>query len=141
MGSCNISTGSLASYTLYGGSTGNVSLTTISSRMGKRAMRAHYAGIRDHAQKTERPILEFNLGDEWGVLCEFLEVGIPDYPYPRENEGGDWILKMRERARMRAMAAAFRFVSVGLPIAVLAFGAWAWRPVSLLRASGLESLV
>ena len=35
-GSCNISTGSLASYTLYGGSTGNVSLTTISCPMGKR---------------------------------------------------------------------------------------------------------
>ena len=108
---------------------------------GKAAMRAHYAGIRDHAQKTGRVILEFNLGDEWGVLCSFLEVGTPDYPYPRENEGGDWILKMRERARLRAMAAAFRFASVGLPIAVLAFGAWAWRPVSLLRASGLKLLV
>ena len=36
MGFCNISIGSLASYTHYGGSTGNVSLTTISSRMGKR---------------------------------------------------------------------------------------------------------
>ena len=69
-------------------------------------------------------MLEFNLGDEWGVLCEFLEVGAPNSPYPRENEGNDWILKMRERARLRAMAAACRFVSVGLPIAVLAFGAW-----------------
>ena len=87
-------------------------------------MRTHYARIRDHAQKTGRPVLEFNLGDEWGVLCEFLKVGIPNYPYPRENEGNDWILKMHERARIRAMAAIFRFVSVGLPIAVLAFGAW-----------------
>lgn len=91
---------------------------------GKAAMRAHYARIRDHAQKTGRPVLEFNLGDEWAVLCEFLEVGAPNHLYPRENEGDDWILKMRERARIRAMAAAFRFVSVGLPIAVLAFGAW-----------------
>ena len=91
---------------------------------GKAAMRAHYAGIRDHAQKTGRPVLEFNLGDEWGVLCEFLEVEAPHFPYPRENEGGDWILKMRERARLRAMAAAYRFVSLGLPITILAFGAW-----------------
>ncbi len=66
-------------------------------------------------------MLEFGLGDGWGALCEFLEVEVPDCPYPRENEGGDWILKMRERARMRAKAAAFKFASVGLPVAVAVF--------------------
>lgn len=92
---------------------------------GKAAMRAHYAEIRNHAQETGRRVLGFGLGDEWGPLCEFLEVGIPDYPYPEENEGGDWILKMHERARIRAKAAAFKFVRVALPVAVLVFGAWA----------------
>lgn len=75
-------------------------------------MRAHYAEIRNHAQKTGRKVRLFGLGDEWGPLCHFLEVGIPDYPYPRENDGGDWILKMHERARIRAKAAAFKFVRV-----------------------------
>ena len=85
---------------------------------GKAAMRTHYGKIRKHAQETGRAVLEFDLGDEWGALCEFLEVGVPDCPYPRENERADWILKMHARARMRAKAAAFRFVGVGLPLAI-----------------------
>ena len=90
---------------------------------GKAAMRAHYAEIRKHGQVTGRRVLEFDLGDEWGALCDFLEVAVPDHPYPRENEGGDWILKMRERARMRAKAAAVKFVRGALPVAVVVF--WA----------------
>lgn len=108
-------------------------------------MHAHYALIREHAQRTGRPVLEFHLGDGWDVLCEFLEVEAPHDPYPRENEGDDWILKMRERARIRATAAAFRFVSVGLPIAVLAFGAWSmaahFPPSSILiRVFGISAI-
>ena len=91
-------------------------------------MLAHYVEIRKRAQATGRRVLEFGLGDEWGALCEFLEVEVPPHPYPRENEGGDWIEKMRERARIRAKAAAFKLVSVGLPVAVLGlgvvFGVW-----------------
>ena len=93
---------------------------------GKAAMRTHYVEIRNHAQKTGRRVLEMGLGDGWGVLCEFLEVGVPDYPFPRENEGGDWILKMRERARMRAKAAAFKFFRMALPFAIAMAGLWTW---------------
>lgn len=59
-------------------------------------------------------MLEFGLRDEWGALCELLEVGVLDHPYPRGNEGGDWILKMCERAWK---AAAVRFFRGGLPVA------------------------
>lgn len=87
-------------------------------------MCAHYAEIRIHAEKSGRRVLEYGLGDGWGALCEFLEVEVPDGAYPWENTGGDWIVKMHGRARMRAQAAAFRFFCVGLPVAVFVFGVW-----------------
>lgn len=39
-------------------------------------MRVHYSEIRNLAQQREAKILEFGLGDEWGPLCEFLEVDV-----------------------------------------------------------------
>ena len=85
-------------------------------------MYVHYSEIRNLAQQREAKILEFRLGDEWGPLCEFLEVDVPDHPYPRENEGGNWILKMKQRARLRAKAAAYKFLCLSLPLAVLSLG-------------------
>ena len=91
---------------------------------GKAAMQAHYAEIRRLAKSEDRKILEFNLGDEWEPLCDFLGVDAPNMPYPRENEGGNWILKMQERARMRAKAAASKFFRLGIPIACFNLGLW-----------------
>jgi Sulfotransferase domain len=31
-------------------------------------------------------LLVFNLGDGWGPLCDFLDVPVPDMPYPKANE-------------------------------------------------------
>jgi len=62
--------------------------------------------------------------DEWEPLCNLLEVDVPGHPYPRENEGGNWILKMRQRADLRAKAAGYRFGCFALPLAVFGFGFW-----------------
>lgn len=91
---------------------------------GKTVMRAHYSEIRDIARKMGREVLEFQLGEEWEPLCKFLDVGVPSSPYPRENEGGNWIPKMRERARLRAKAAAYKFAYFVLPVAIVGLGAW-----------------
>jgi len=96
---------------------------------GKAAMRAHYSEVRDAAKKSGREVLEFDFGDGWGPLCRFLQVEIPAQAYPRENEGGGWILKMHERARLRAKAAVYRFLCFGLPLALLGSGIWWIRPI------------
>jgi hypothetical protein len=110
---------------------------------GKVAMRAHYSEICYIARKSGREVLEFQLGDEWETLCKFLEVRVPGHPYPRENEGGNWILKMRERARLRANAAAYRFARFALPMAIISVGVWGMMrtfPPSSGR-SGRDSLL
>lgn len=92
---------------------------------GKTAMLAHYAGIRDLAQQQGRQVLEMELSDGWEPLCSFLEVDVPPFPYPKMNDGGSWELKMRERARLRAKAAASRFLGTALPVVMACVAVWA----------------
>ena len=91
---------------------------------GKEAMRTHNEEIRKIARTTGRQVLELGLGDGWQPLCAFLEVEVPGHAYPRENEGGNWILKMHERARMRARAAASKLLLAAAPYAVFGLGIW-----------------
>ena len=92
---------------------------------GKTAMMAHYAEIRDLARQQGRQVLEMELSDGWEPLCNFLDVDIPPFPYPMMNDGGNWVLKMRERARLRAKAATSRFLRIALPIAMAGVAGWA----------------
>ena len=102
-------------------------------------MRIHYAGIRSHTRESERKVLEFDLGHEWGPLCELLEVGLADHAYPRENEGADWILSMREWAPVRAKAAVLGFLRACFPIGVWGMAVKFLR-FYLLGAFGLRLL-
>ena len=81
-------------------------------------MLAHYAEIRNLARLQGRQVLETELSDGWGPLCKFLEVDVPPFPYPNMNDGGDWVLKMRERARLRAKAALSKFLRTALPVVI-----------------------
>ena len=33
-------------------------------------------------------LLVYDLKEGWGPLCEFLEVPVPDKPFPHKNKGG-----------------------------------------------------
>lgn len=92
---------------------------------GKTAMLAHYAEIRDLAQQQGRQVLEMELSDGWEPLCSFLGVDVPPFPYPKMNDGGNWVLKMRERARLRAKAATSRFLGTALPVVMACVAVWA----------------
>ncbi|KAL8951565.1 MAG: hypothetical protein Q9222_002475 [Ikaeria aurantiellina] len=94
------------------------------SKNGRAAMLAHYAEIRSIAAKTDREILEVSMGDGWEPLCHFLGTEVPDRPYPQENQGPGWILKMRQRACQRAMAAAYKFFWCGLSISIAGLAVW-----------------
>lgn len=94
------------------------------SKNGRAAMLGHYAEIRDIAAKTNREILEVSMGDGWEPLCHFLGTEVPDRPYPLANQGPGWIMKMRQRARRRAVAAAYKFFCGGLSISVAGLAVW-----------------
>ena len=101
---------------------------------GKAAMQDHYAEVRNIAGREGRDILEMELSDGWEPLCKFLAVDVPPIPYPRMNDGGNWTLKMKERARLRAKAAAIRFSEISLPVIMVMFGLWTMKDT--LKAKG-----
>eukprot|EP00747_Dinoflagellata_sp_TGD_P169688 gnl/TRDRNA2_/TRDRNA2_199333_c0_seq1.p1 gnl/TRDRNA2_/TRDRNA2_199333_c0~~gnl/TRDRNA2_/TRDRNA2_199333_c0_seq1.p1 ORF type:complete len:305 (+),score=42.15 gnl/TRDRNA2_/TRDRNA2_199333_c0_seq1:29-943(+) len=58
----------------------------------------HNAEIRQRVPSSQ--LLDFQVSDGWEPLCSFLNVSVPDVPFPRENEGRN--LRM-EAIRMRVI--------------------------------------
>ena len=88
---------------------------------GREAMKLHYEEVRACAKLQDREVLELHLGNGWDQLCKFLQVAVPQEPYPRENDSDGFIAKMRERAKLRMRAVALRWLRGGLMVAALIF--------------------
>jgi len=61
-------------------------------------------------------LLVFDVRDGWEPLCEFLEVPVPDVPYPRRNDRAEM------RRVLKALEVGSRAVRVGTMAAPLAAG-------------------
>lgn len=59
----------------------------------------------DHVQATVAPerLLVFEVAQGWEPLCRFLDVAVPDEPFPRSNASGSF----QERMKLRNMAKNF----------------------------------
>ena len=73
------------------------------ARHGKRAFHEHYARVREIVPSDR--LLEYRVSEGWEPLCRFLEVDIPDCPYPASNEQESFRQTMRalHRARFQAL--------------------------------------
>jgi hypothetical protein len=58
-----------------------------------RAYRANEAAARDLEAKGE--VLVFGVGDGWGPLCDFLDVTVPDAPFPKTNARADFFASVK----------------------------------------------
>lgn len=56
---------------------------------GREGYLKHNEHIREIAPKGK--FLEFNVKQGWGPLCEFLDMDVPDRPFPRVNDGKTWM--------------------------------------------------
>lgn len=62
------------------------------------------AVFNEHNEAVRREIpadrlLEFQVSDGWGPLCDFLDVPVPDEPFPRSNDRREFAARIAERAR------------------------------------------
>jgi hypothetical protein len=71
-------------------------LSTDFPETGKERYRSHNKKVRKLAQsKGKGSFLEYNVKQGWGPLCEFLEVEVPDVPFPRVNDTKQWQFYVR----------------------------------------------
>jgi hypothetical protein len=60
---------------------------------GRAVYRQHNAMVRETATAHGRRFLEYETGNGWGPLCEFLGLEVPDASYPRSD---DWAVYKKE---------------------------------------------
>ncbi|KAH8805159.1 P-loop containing nucleoside triphosphate hydrolase protein [Xylogone sp. PMI_703] len=92
---------------------------------GKQVYLDHIAEVRSLVP-PER-LLEYNIKEGWGPLCEFLGEEIPDTPFPTGNEVVNFIKRSRKRNRRQMMNGALQAaVMSGAFIAASAFVLYTW---------------
>lgn len=89
---------------------------------GRQAYLDRNAHVRAVAPKNM--FLEFNVKQGWGPLCDFLQVPVPDTPFPRVNDTGNFHECMNNAKRKVVLKLLY---SAGMAaVAVGAIGAALW---------------
>lgn len=90
--------------------------------VGKQKFREQYELVRRVVPKER--LLEYRVGEGWDKLCSFLEVPVPDHPFPHTNEQKTF----GERIDVMIGLALKRVAMRVLPLlgALVAVGAAAW---------------
>lgn len=78
---------------------------------GKQVYLDHVEEVRSLVP-PER-LLEYQIKDGWGPLCEFLGEEVPDTPFPRGNDMADFFNRCRTRNRRQMMNAALQAFTMG----------------------------
>ncbi len=69
-----------------------IGLLTFNDDLSDENMMRVYAKHVVDVRATVEPgrLLEFNVKDGWGPLCRFLDVPVPDIPFPHSNDAADF---------------------------------------------------
>lgn len=59
---------------------------------------SYYREVRAAVPPERR--LEYRIGDGWGPLCRFLDVDVPDLPFPRDNHSASHAQEAKARVRL-----------------------------------------
>ncbi|KAK8051551.1 hypothetical protein PG993_002936 [Apiospora rasikravindrae] len=88
----------------------------------------HYAEIR--AAVPEEQLLNYDLKQGWGPLCEFLGKPVPDMPFPQANKRKEHVARVRAKQNMFLKAMCKKTLRALVPL-ILSSGAvglavWSW---------------
>lgn len=82
---------------------------------GKKVYEEQYALVRRIVPKDR--LLEFDIGEGWDRLCDFLEVPVSKEPYPRINEAASFRDRNWLRFKLAARRCAPRIAAMALIVA------------------------
>ncbi|KAE9375482.1 hypothetical protein N431DRAFT_543001 [Stipitochalara longipes BDJ] len=92
---------------------------------GREWYDTHNERIRKFAE--EKLFLEYNVKEEWGSLCRFLEVEEPNISFPRVNDTKAW-LDMVEHTKMESILTLLgKTVKVCIPVVLGSITLWYTR--------------
>ncbi|RAK78949.1 sulfotransferase family protein [Aspergillus fijiensis CBS 313.89] len=102
---------------------------------GRRVYREHGWMVKGLVPSDN--LLEWNVEDGWGPLCEFLEKEVPQQPFPQTNAGEGFRNRVEKRVgpwrRTALMNLALTVTSAGVLGTAIVFGArkggWWWPAV------------
>ena len=92
----------------------------------------HLQEVKKHIPQER--LLEFNVKEGWEPLCKFLEVSVPDVPFPHLNDAKAIKAALHGAQLMGAVAwllglgliGGAGWLAVSPPVAVQSFAAWVW---------------
>lgn len=90
-------------------------------RNGRRVYREHYDQVRTQAREGNHELLEYQVGDGWESLCDYLEMPVPEQSFPTGNEIKSFheATEDLDRSRMWAVASKAAFLGVGCAVAFM----------------------
>lgn len=77
-------------------------------RNGKRRFQEYYDEMRELVP-PER-LLEYRVSVGWKPLCDFLEVSIPQTPFPHTNDTANFVNRCQKRNKMQMLNGLFRML-------------------------------
>lgn len=84
---------------------------------GKKVYDEHYAMIRKLVPKDK--LLDYQIGEGWDRLCEFLECDKPNVPYPNTNEAAAFRDRNWLRFKLSAKRGAPRLAMASLGLTAI----------------------
>ena len=106
------------------------------AKNGRKVYEDQYQTVRDMVPKEQ--LYEFQIGEGWDGLCEFLEVEKPETPYPQVNEATAFRDRNDLRFRMALARGAPRIAgTVVTVVAVLGWGTWFWMKKRRFQGSAV----
>lgn len=92
---------------------------------GRKVFETQYRTVRELVPKEQ--LLEFQIGEGWDRLCEFLDVPVPEHPYPQVNEATAFKDRNNLRFRLAVKRGAPRIAGTVLTVvAVVSWSTWFW---------------
>ena len=74
------------------------------------------------APKGKDRFLEFNVKEGWGPLCAFLELPVPDVPFPRINDTEQWLAHVGAQRKRGAITALKKIAAAGVLVLSIYLG-------------------
>lgn len=88
---------------------------------GKRRFMEYYKEVRSLV--PEGSLLEYQMGDGWKPLCDFLELPTPDgKPFPHINDANGFVNRCRRRNRKQMLNVLFRVMVLGCSMTAIFLG-------------------